>query len=378
MKRTSAALLAHLALRSGQTVARCARVQRKDATVVRFTDLDTDIVISGWAAPDAALNGTYLCATGFLQNDISHTSALNVDNTEVVSPQVSPAILEADLHAGLWDRAKVTQFLVNYADLTMGPHYLMTGRVGEMSTGTGTVRSEIRGLMQAYTQTLVPLTSPTCRNDFCDAKCTLNAATFTVTGTLTGVSLDGLTLRDTGRTEPGPSTGVAITGISNAKPGVVTMANASLNLQTGQAVTLSGVVGMPLLNVVTLALNPSGSTFELSIDTTDTAAYGTWSSGGTVTPVGGGRSAFDGGKFTATSGPSAGFSEDVVSYVPGQWKLARPMPYGLVAGNTYSLVQGCGKNMLTNCVGEYSNGINFNGEPYVGGRDLMVQVGRHV
>jgi hypothetical protein len=389
MKRTSTAFRAHLAQRAPnvQTVSRCVRVQRKDGTVVRFTDHDEDIVIAAWAAPNAALNGTYLAASGFKATDISTTSALNVDNLEVSSPQVAPAILEADMTAGLWDYARVTLFLVNWADLTMGPHYLRVGHLGELSTEVGAIRSEIRGLMQAYTQTIAVLTSPTCRNDFGDARCGVDLAGspgFGVAGTITGVNADGVTLYDTGRTEAGASVGVAIVSITNANPGVVTLADTSLGLQNGQAITLSGILGPALLNAITVALNPSGATFELSVDTSDTAIYPAYTGGGVVTPVGGGRSIFDGGKITFTSGLNNGLSQDVKSYAPGQITLALPMPYQVNAFasdsptvlDTYSLNQGCGKDFLTNCVAQFNNGVNFNGEPYIGGIDKLLQVGR--
>lgn len=378
MKGTSAALLAHFAQKlDAQTVARCWRVQRKDGTIARFTDNVTDLVISGWVAPADIFNGTYSTAVGFKATDLRHSSGLNVDGMDVQGPQVAPGILEADVHAGLWDRARYRIFLVNYADLTMGPHRLSAGWLGELGTGVGDITVELRNLMQAYSQTVVMLVAPGCANNFGDTRCGVALGPLTVTGTLTRISPDGMTLYDTSRTEPGPTAGVAITGATNANPCVITMADGSLNLQEGQPVTISGIVGMPLLNVVTVAKNPSGSTFELSIDTTDTATYGTYSSGGTVTPLGGGRSIYDGGKITFTSGPNAGFSQDVKAYAPGQITLMLPMPYPLAIGNTYSLVQGCGKQFLANCVGEHSNGDRFRGFPWLAGIDKMIQVGRH-
>jgi hypothetical protein len=378
MKRTSAALRAHLAMRAPetQTVARCACLERQDGVIVRLTDHDTSVVIAGWVAPDDALNGTYGTATGFLATDISTTSALNVDNLEISGPQQLPAITEADMSAGLWDHAAITLFLVNWSDLTMGPHYLRVGHLGEISTGIGTAREEIRGLMQAYTQTVGVLTSPTCRNTFGDARCGVDLGAFGVAGSITGFGVDLVTLFDSARTEAGAMPGVSITGISNANPGVVTMADPSLGLQNGQAITLSGIVGMPLLNSVTQAITPTGTEFRLSIDTTDTAVYGVYVSDGTVTPVGGGRSVFDAGRIVFTTGLNAGIAQDVKTYTTGQITLALPMPYAIAVGDEYSLIQGCGKDFLTNCVAQYANGINFNGEPWIAGIDKLVQVGR--
>jgi len=375
VKRTSTALRGHLAAKY-QTVARCARIEKTSGEVLRFTDLDRGLTISGWADPDDALNGTYVAYAGFKATDISTTSALNVDNLEIEAPQVSPAPLEAGIHAGEWDGAAVTIFLVNYSDLTMGPHYLRVGHLGELSTKTGATRNELRGLMQAYTKTLGSLTSPTCRNTFGDSKCQVDLGPLTVTGSVTSVT-DTLNVLDTSRTEPGASDGVAVTGITNADPGVVTMADNTLNLHDGQAVVISGVGGMRNVNGVTYARNPSGNTFELGIDTSDTAAYSPYTSGGTVAALGGGRSAYDGGVITMTSGANAGLSRQVKTFTTGQITLGLPLPYALQIGDTYSLSAGCGKDFFADCVGGYDNSINFNGEPYVRGLDQLVQVGRH-
>lgn len=376
---------AHLGLRmpDKQRIAHCARIERKDGQVFGFTDHDFNITISGWLAPDLALNGTYRTLSGLASTDVSTTSALNVDNMEVVTPQVD--ITAQSMHAGQWDFAKVTIFLVNYRDLTMGPHYLRKGWIGELSTEILSVRSEIRGLMQAYSQTLGVLTSPTCRNDFGDARCGVALGPFTVTGAIDDANPDNMTLYDAARTEAGVSTGIAITGITNANPGVVTMLNGSLALVDQQSVSLSGIVGMPRLNKVTVARFPVGNTFKLSIDTTDTLVYGTYTSGGIVTPLGGGRSIFDGARITFTSGLNAGLSEDVGYYAPGQITLALPMTfpvngqldtYGSPIQDTYTMVRGCGKQFLTNCIADYANGVNFNGEPWIGGNDKLIQVGR--
>lgn len=383
MKGTSAPFIAHLA-QGSQTVCQCLRVLLTNGDALFFTDHDENIVIAGWTGSYAMLNGTYLAMAGFFATDVVTTDRLNVDNTELSGPQVTPGMIEADITAGKWDKSRNWLFQVNWMDLSqaMGPHYLRVGGIGQVTVEDGKFKSEVRGLMQAYnTGSLVELTSPGCRYNFGDSRCTKDLAALRVSGTITGVRPDNMTISDTGRTEPGPSAGVAITGITNANPAVVTMTNATLHLTEGQPVTLAGIVGMPILNSVTVARSPSGSTFRINIDTTNTGVYGTYSSGGTVTPFGAESGYFDGGVLTFKSAGTGGglnhdLSMEVKSYVPGQITLMQPMPYLIAIGDQYTMTPGCNKTPVA-CKG-WANFVNFGGEPDIGGQDKLLQVGRHV
>jgi hypothetical protein len=259
----------------------------------------------------------------------------------------------------------------------MGPIYQRTGHIGEVTTGINAFRAEIRGLTQAYTRTICERASPACRANFGDARCKVVLATYTVAGAVTAVNAASpQTFYDTSLTQPGPAAGVAITGITNANPCVITMANGSLNLAEGQPVTLSGIVGMPKLNQVTVAYGPSGNTFHLHLDTTDTSAYGVYVSGGLVTPYGGSSGYFDFGLVTWLTGANAGLAAmEVKAYVPGQVTLQLPPPYPIVIGDTYSIHAGCDK-LLATCRDRFNNLLNMRAEPYLPGMDRMIQVGR--
>jgi Phage conserved hypothetical protein BR0599/Ubiquitin-activating enzyme E1 FCCH domain len=193
------------------------------------------------------------------------------------------------------------------------------------------------------------------------------------------VNADNQTFYSASLTQAGPSAGVAITGISNANPGIVTMADDSLHLIEGQAVTISGVAGMEIINTVTIARNPVGNTFELGIDTTDTGDYPPYTSGGTVTPLGSNTGYFDFGMVTWVTGENAGLSMEIKAYVPGQVTLALPMPFPISSGSpqdTFVISAGCDKSFTT-CRDRFNNVVNFRGEPYVPGIDKLIQVGRH-
>jgi uncharacterized phage protein (TIGR02218 family) len=381
VKDISAALKAHLA-QPTQTMATCWLAVLSGGASYGFTDHDKDIVVSGWSAPDNILHKTYTAATGFTARSIATSDALNVDNTDVHGVLVSPAITEDDLLAGRWDGARIYIFQVNWADVTMGPMYQRVGFLGEVSTGRTAFRAELRGMMQRYTASLCELTSPGCRATLGDARCGVDlvndSPVFTHYGSVDNVNADNTTFYSSDLVQPGPTGGVAIVGITNASPGVVTLANDSLHLVEGQAVTISDVGGMWPVNTVTIARNPSGVTFELSIDTTNTTDYPPYTSGGTVTPLGGGTGYFDFGKVTWITGANAGLSMEVKAYVPGQVTLYLPAPYPIGVGSpsdTFSISAGCDKSFTT-CRDRFSNVVNFRGEPYVPGVDKMVQIGR--
>ena len=363
MRTIGATLATHIASEV-TTLATCWKITLTNATVKAFTDHDSNVVVSGI---------TYLAASGYTASDVETTAALNVDNLEVAGFISSPSITEADLLAGLWDYAAVEVFVVNYAAPTTGVIWQRSGKLGEVTLDRGVFKAELRGLMQHYTATLVELTSPSCRAHLGDARCKVALGPFTVTGTLTSVGADNMTLGDTARTEPGPTGGITISSVTLANPGVVTLAS-KLDLPANSPITISGAAGMTAINGTTLFRNPNAgkTAFDLAVDT---SAYPAYSGSGKVTPLGADSGYFDRGIITFTSGLNTGLSKEVKSYVPGQMTLVLPMPYACAVGNTYSLIAGCDKSFTT-CRVKFNNVLNFRGEPWLQGLDKLAQVGR--
>lgn len=378
---------AHLA-QGYQTMATCWLVVRSDGQVFAFTDHDANITFDLEAAmtaqgltagPGVAGIGsrTYLASAGFKASNLQTSSALNVDTGEAQGILSSPSIIEADLLAGLWDYASVAVFQVNWANLTAGAVIERVGTLGEIQTDRGTFKAEWRGIMQAYQQNLGRIDSPICNAILGDARCAVDLALFTVTGTLEDVSADGMVLFDSARTEPGPTGGLSIIDVTNANPGVVHLGSVT-GLFNGLAVTLSGIVGPTALNGNTIvrSLNTTAYTFSLGIDTSDTAIYPPYVSGGTCTPMGGDAGYFDFGVITITSGANAGLSREIKNYVPGQIALQLPFPYPLTGSETYTAVAGCDHSLAT-CRDKFANVVNMRAFPYLPGLDKIVQVGRH-
>jgi uncharacterized phage protein (TIGR02218 family) len=204
-KSLDAGMAAHIA---GEvtTLAYCWRVTRTDGQVFRFTSLDRDLVYGG---------ETYLAATGFTAGAVENNSALNVDDVELVGLLDSPAITEGDLQAALWDHAFTECFLVNWQDATQGQINLRVGWLGEVTAGNGRFNAELRGLAQRLQQTVGRTVTPSCDADLGDARCGVNLASFTVTGTVTAAA----SRREVTVSTPPASVGGEITFTSGGNAG---------------------------------------------------------------------------------------------------------------------------------------------------------------
>ena len=379
MKTISIALDAAL---GGELIGRAVllKMTRTDGVIVAAANHDRDIIFDGIA---------YLSKSGGTETDVSTTAALNVDNASQSGVLSLDSITDDDLHAGLYDYAAISLFSVNYKDLTQGSYSLRDGHIGQVTTERNTFVAELRGMMEALQRQFGTLYLPMCPYNLGDfpfaapgrGRCTVDLSggspdspsiPYTVTGTLTGVAPDQVTLFDTARTEPGPVGGVAITNITNANPAVVTTAT-PLGLPDFSTVTMSGIVEPSLLNAVTVIRNPSGNTFELAIDTSNTTDYPPYVSGGTVSALGADSGWFAYGLFQVDSGPNAGRRMEIKAYDPGQFMLQQPFFYDLVGDEDYTARVGCNKLSPT-CSGKFDNLLNFGGYPFVPGQDKIIQV----
>lgn len=100
-------LKAHLA---GElmTVATCWRLTTRSGVEHFFTNHDVDLVIDG---------DTYEAASGMLPMAMSQNEKLAVDNMDVVAFLDSDKISESDIIGGVFDRATIDIFLVDYNNL---------------------------------------------------------------------------------------------------------------------------------------------------------------------------------------------------------------------------------------------------------------------
>lgn len=362
MRSISSGLAAHLE-EQVTTLARCLRVQLANGTVYGFTDHDRPLVVSGQTYSPVAVS---------TPTDVATTSNLSVDALDVGGD--NSIVTEEDLHAGLWDYAEFSLFVVNWSDLTQGTMILRTGRLGEVTMRRGEFQTELRGLTQAYAMTIGSLVTPACRAVLGDSRCGVSMGAYTVTGTVDSVSADSLVIYDSARTEAGPTGAITINDVDNDSPATVHLDD-TFEFPVGTPVTISGISTMPGMNATTYVTEVGSTKLIIRVEI-DASAMPTYSAGGgSVTPLGSDSGYFDYGLLTMTSGASEGLSMEVKSYVPGQITLQLPFPFTVAAGDTYSLTAGCDRSFAT-CRDRFNNVVNFRGEPYVPGLDSLVQVGR--
>lgn len=175
MKSISAGLSAHL---DGEvtTLASCWKIVRRDGQQFFFTDHDTDIIFEG---------DTYEAESSYDRTAIQSNGDFAVDNLDVAGILDSEKISETELRAGLFNRADVYIFIVNWKDPSQGALKVRRGWFGEVSLlGNGTFTTEIRGLAQALSHNFIEVYASECRADFCDTRCGLNIATFEIASTV--------------------------------------------------------------------------------------------------------------------------------------------------------------------------------------------------
>lgn len=190
MKTVGANLLTHLAS-DVTTIAVCWKLTTTGNAVMGFTSHTADLLVSGV---------TYKSAQGFTPTAIQTSSGLNVDNLDIKGFLDALGIKEVDVNNGIYDGATLEVFLVNWADLTQGTLKLRRGFLGNVKMTRIGFEAEVRGLMERFQRQILEVYSPGCRADLGDSRCTVNLASFTVTGSVTSLT-NKRVFRDTTRTE---------------------------------------------------------------------------------------------------------------------------------------------------------------------------------
>jgi uncharacterized phage protein (TIGR02218 family) len=160
----------------------CCKITRTDGVVLAFTSHDTDLVIDGV---------TYKAKPGFDPTAVSTSNDMSTDNLDNAGVLSDDSITAEDIKLGKYHNAAITVFQCDYSDLTLPVFILRRGWIGEITYGKNSYTAEIRGMMENFSKKSGKITSRTCRTDFGDAKCKMNTAAYTFTGTVTDVNSDG-------------------------------------------------------------------------------------------------------------------------------------------------------------------------------------------
>lgn len=169
----------------------CWTITRQDGVVQGFTDAPSDLTVEGMV---------YQAVAGFEPTAIESGASMSVDNMEVNGLLNSDAISSADVHAGVYDAAKVSVFFINRKDVEAGPTPLKKGYIGNIQYEQGKFTAEVRGIMQPYSQNIIELCSKTCRATLGDYRCKIDLEQYRVEGTI-GTAVNSQKMTDEARTE---------------------------------------------------------------------------------------------------------------------------------------------------------------------------------
>lgn len=257
-----------------ETVATFWRVVRRDGVTLGFTTHDQDLWFDGLM---------HRSTPGMVPSAIRRSADFEPDSAEVDGALSHDSINSKDLAAGRFDGAQVAIGLVDWDSRER--FVLYRGAIGSVSEEGGKFSASLVSRKAELQRDPIPRTSPSCRASFCGPDCTLSAAQFTHSGTLTQVDLDA--------------------------------------------------------NAVT-------------VNTTKAA------------------DAFAGGTLRWLDGPAAGMLMAVIGVTGDNLLLAHPLDPAMTPGTRVLLREGCDRTLNT-CANRFGNAINFRGEPFLPGNDLITR-----
>ncbi len=155
-------------LNSGATtLCRCWLVERADGVRLGFTDHDVDVNFDGFQ---------FQAGTGLDAAAIESSTGLSVDNTQAVGALSAVGLTEADISAGLFDRAAVRLWLVDWTDTSLKV-LLFRGFLGEIQRGKSAFEVELRGLSELLNKAVGRSYLPDCDRILGDTKCGVDLST---------------------------------------------------------------------------------------------------------------------------------------------------------------------------------------------------------
>lgn len=162
------------------TVCWCWKIERKDGTVLGFTNHDRDLVFD---------SVTYEASTGFLGTEIESQLGMNVDNMDVMGAVESDRISETDIEAGKYDNADITVYLVNWSDVSERV-VMKKGSIGNIKRGHTLFEGEVRGISHELQQVQGRLYNYKCDALLGDSRCgvSLSSSTYTGSGAATRIN----------------------------------------------------------------------------------------------------------------------------------------------------------------------------------------------
>jgi uncharacterized phage protein (TIGR02218 family) len=164
---------------ASQSTALLVKITRRDGEVFGVTSHDQNIPYDGV---------DYLTGLPSVGMDyVAQSSNFASDNTELKGLLTSDGLSHEDIEAGTWDGAKVEMFRVNWNDLADGHEIIGTGELGQFAHDGVTFQVEYKGLADKLQKPITRNALPVCDATFGDARCGINIASFTFSGSVTSV-----------------------------------------------------------------------------------------------------------------------------------------------------------------------------------------------
>ncbi len=170
------------ALDSGaSTLARCWKVVRSDGSALGFTDHDRAISFEGLE---------FEPESGFTPSAIEAGTGLAADTHEVTGALSSDRITPADIARGLYDRAEVTLFLVDWTD-PAARTVISRGLIGDIRHGAVSFEAEVTGISDLLSQPVGRAYLHSCPCRLGDGKCGMDLGAPGLGGAGTVLSVTG-------------------------------------------------------------------------------------------------------------------------------------------------------------------------------------------
>ena len=143
------------------SLCRCWLLERRDGVTLGFTDHDAEVSFDGM---------TFEPDSGFERTALERSLGLSVDNMEAAGALRSDAITEADLSQGLYDGAKIKQWLVDWSNVA-ARDLMFAGLIGEVRRGKLGFEVEVVGLSDVLNQAQGRVFLRSCDASLGDARC---------------------------------------------------------------------------------------------------------------------------------------------------------------------------------------------------------------
>ncbi|PXW78143.1 putative phage protein (TIGR02218 family) [Blastomonas natatoria] len=166
-----------------ETIAMLWRIERADGIALGFVAHDRDLIID---------HVRYHAAPGMLPSAIEMDDGLEPLDMDVGGALSHVLIRQDDLEAGRWDQAAIAMGLADWERPQDGVMWFWHGHLGALSVQGQRFSAELRGIKARLDRPFAPVSSPSCRADFCGPGCGLSRTRFEQVAALSAVEDESL------------------------------------------------------------------------------------------------------------------------------------------------------------------------------------------